>query len=268
MSNFGYKSSTTNVGRGLNWTLLFAMTMRIWLSRGKGGVFQLLWPIITPVFLLVVYYFAFGVILNLRNIDGGNSYALVIFSGMAIFNVFAECINLGATSIITQPDYVRKAMFDLELIPLSITGSAIISGAIWLVIVIIGAGLSGCLSGQLWWTIPLLLPYIVFCLGCVFFVSSISVYLRDFPMFLTLLLQGIFFMTPIIYPITVVPERFKWLIELNPLTIFICSIQSSILSSATVTLHDLGVTSLISIITFALGITFFQKTKRGFADVV
>ena len=94
-----------------NRELLKVMTVRLWFSRGKGGLLHFLWPLLTPIFLLIIYYFAFGVILNIRNISTNSNYALEMFCGMAIFNIFAETINSSAYSITAQVNLVKKAVF-------------------------------------------------------------------------------------------------------------------------------------------------------------
>ena len=244
------------------------MTARMWLSRGKGGLFHLLWPFITPAIMLTIYYLAFGVILNLRNLSSDTNYALEMFCGMAIFNIFAETVNTSAYSLTSQANLVKKAVFDLEVIPLATVGCAVISGLFYLAVVLTAAICGGGVSAGLWKLPPLFLAYIFFCAGCAFLVSSLSVFLSDLPMLLPLITQALFFLTPIIYPRSIVPENLLLIVDLNPLSAFVCSMRSSILGTGVVTPLKMLYPFILCLASFLLGYAFFTKTKKGFPDVL
>lgn len=252
----------------VNRELLQVMTARMWFSRGKGGVLHLLWPLLTPIFLLMIYYFAFGVILNIRNIPGNSNYALEMFCGMAVFNIFSETVNCSAYSITSQANLVKKTVFDLEVIPLSCVGCAVISGIIYLCVVLCVVTRCNVIGMEVLKTPLLLLLYIFFCCGCAYFVSSLSVYLRDLPMVLPVITQAVFFLTPIIYPKSVIPESLCWTVEINPLTAFVCVIRKSLLSSSIVAWTDILSLSVWGMSFFLFGSFFFFKTKKGFSDVL
>lgn len=250
-----------------NRQLLSALTKQLWFSRGKGGFIPLLWPLLTPVFLLLVYYFSFGVILKLRDIPGESNYSLSLFCGIAVFNIFAESFSAGASSIISQPQYVKNATFPLEVLPLSTVGAAMFSGLIYLFITVIATVLSGAFHLSCFAGILCLIPFFLFCSGIALFAGALSVFIRDFPIFAVLLQQGLFFLTPIIYPISVIPEAYRDYFQFNPLMYYVESIRKVILAGDFAAI-DWGMLWGYGLLFYLAGYFFFSKTKRGFADVI
>lgn len=250
-----------------NRQLLTALIKQLWVSRGKGGFLPLLWPLLTPVFLLLIYYFSFGVILNLRNIPGESNYTLTLFCGIAVFNIFTESFNNGASSIISQPQYVKNATFPLEVLPLSTVGAATISGLIYLVITIIGTMIFGTFNFMFPLCVLCLIPYLLFCSGVALFAGALSVFIRDFPIFAALIQQGLFFLTPIIYPISVIPGKYRFYFQFNPLVSYVESVRNVVLNGnmASVNWYMLWGYGLLF---YLAGFFFFHKTKKGFADVI
>ena len=249
-----------------NGALLTALTKQTWQSRGKSGLIPLLWPFITPVFLLAVYYLAFGVILNLRRSAGQSNYALSLFCGITVFNIFAECLNSGSTSVISQSRFVKNAAFPLEVLPLTTVCLSLITGGIYIMVILAGTWISGIYGlGQLMFIIHLV-PFLFFCSGIALFASALSVFFRDFPIGAALIQQGLFFLSPIIYSISIIPERCRFFVELNPLCGYIEAIRSSLLgSSFTGNWWLLWINGLV---VYFLGFAFFNKTKKWFADVI
>ena len=248
-----------------DWELLSVLIMRSWRSRGRGGFLALLWQIMTPLFLLTVYYCAFGEILKLKQSMGSANYALSMFCGMAVFNIFAESLNAGAHSIISQPGYVRNAFFDLEVLPLTAVGCAFLTGLCWIVVVLGAAGLHGTLGLHLLWLPLILIPYCAFCIGIAFFSGAASVYFRDFPLLAVLLQQGLFFLTPVLYPIGIVPESFRPLVLSNPLTGFVEAFRAAVFG---LPVEKIGQLWVVGFVICLPGWGFFRMTRKGFIDAV
>ena len=230
---------------------------------------ELFWLILLlNIVLLLIYYFAFGVILNIRNTSGNSNYALEMFCGMAVFNIFAETVNSSAYSIISQSNLVKKAVFDLEVIPLSCVGCAAISGIIYLCVALVAATFYGVLGVEILKFPVLFVLYVLFCSGLAFFFSSISVFFPDLPMLLPVFTQALFFLTPIIYPRSVIPESLSLFIDRNPMTSFVCVLRASILNDGVIVWADVFHLAVWGIGCFLLGFLFFFKTKKGFSDVL
>ncbi len=253
-----------------NRELIATLAYRNWQSRYKGSLFNFLWGFATPGFLLAIYYFAFGVILNLRSYPGSGEvpYALSMFCGMAVYNLFSESVTAAARAVVFQPGYVKRAMFDLEVLPFASLGESLISGVIWLAVAVAAGFCAGRAGMSCLWLPLLLIPYVLFCCGCVFFVSAGSVFLRDLPMIVTLLLQGLFFLCPVIYPVEIIPAAYRSWILLNPMAWFVESVRGAILSTGALNGQTAAVLYGTGVAVFLAGYFFFAKTKRGFADVL
>ena len=212
--------------------LVWQMTMRNVLQRYRGSVLGLVWSFVFPLMMLCVYTFVFSVVFKARwgvDIEGGRGgFAVIMFCGMAMYNLFSEAVS-GSCGVVTgNPNLVKKVIFSLEILPLVQTLSTFILGTAWFVLLFCG----GCfILGTLSWTMLLLplvlLPLVFFTLGVSYVVASLGVYIRDTQYAIGVILQILFFATPIFYPITAVPERFRIYLEMNPLSD--CSSANSII---------------------------------------
>ena len=242
-------------------------------GRYKGSGLGKVWSFITPLFMLTIYTFVFSVIFKARwGADVGDSraaFALTLFCGLAIYNIFSESIIASATTIVSNANYVKKVVFPLEVLPVNMVLTALFFGMVWFLILFAGIGLflhKICLTAI---CLPLIiLPLILFTLGLCWLVASLGVYLRDVAHFIGLALQALFFMTPIFYPINMVPERFQLVLRLNPLTTIIQEARKVMLYNTWPDWLMLGIIFIVSLVVFQLGYAWFMKTKRGFADVL
>ena len=243
------------------------------LGRYKGSGLGGIWAFVTPLFMLAIYTFVFSVIFKARwGADVGDSraaFALTLFCGLAIYNLFSESISSSATTIVSNANYVKKVVFPLEILPVNMLITALFFSGIWFIILFAGIGVFMhriCITAI---CLPLiLLPLLLFTLGLCWLIASLGVYLRDVAHFIGLALQALFFMTPIFYPISMVPEKFQLVLRLNPLTTIIQETRKVMLFNAWPDWRVLGIIFIVSLVVFQLGYIWFMKTKRGFADVL
>jgi lipopolysaccharide transport system permease protein len=242
-------------------------------GRYKGTMIGLLWMIITPLVMLAVYTFVFGVVFNARwGAEFGDSkvaFALILFCGMTMFNIFSESVN-GSVGIVSgNPNYVKKVVFPLELLPVSTVLSACFFGLIWIGILFLGIVLffhKLCLAAICF---PLvLIPLILFSCGVAWFVASLGVFIRDLAHVVGIILMVLYFITPIFYSVEMVPELIRPILLLNPLTFIVHSARQVLMFDQWPDRHALGMVTLLSMAVFQLGYFWFMKTKRGFADVL
>lgn len=258
-----------------NRSLFFQMTRRNIEMRYRGSVLGLVWSFVHPLMMLCVYTFVFSVVFKSRwgvDVSVGDSkgaFAVIMFCGMAMFNLFSESINMSCGSVIGSPNLVKKVIFPLEILPLTQVATTFILGMAWFVLLFIGTWL---ILGSVSWTMLLLplvlIPLVVFSTGISYFVASLGVYVRDTAYVIGVVLQVLFFATPIFYPISAVPEQFRIILEMNPLTVFIEQARNVFLYGNMPNWKFLGFATLVSVIVLQLGYFFFTKTKRGFADVL
>jgi lipopolysaccharide transport system permease protein len=240
--------------------------------RYKGTMMGFIWMLVTPLVMLAVYTFVFGVIFKARWVGFGDSkaaFSLILFCGMTVFNVFSESVN-GSVGIVTgNPNYVKKVVFPLELLPVSAVFSACFFGLIWTGILLAGIVLflhKFCLAAV---CLPLIvIPLILLSCGIAWFVASLGVFFRDLALVVGIILQIWYFMTPIFYSEEMIPETIRPILNFNPLSPIVHSVRQALMYNQWPDWHTLGVVTFLSVIVFQLGYFWFMKTKRGFADVL
>ena len=241
--------------------------------RYKGTMIGLVWMVITPLVMLAVYTFVFSVVFKARwGADFGESkaaFAIIMFCGIAMFNIFAESI-IGSVGVITgNPNYVKKVVFPLEILPVSAVFSAIFFGLVSLTILLAGVGLVMHKFSLTIICLPLVfLPLFLLCSGISWFVASLGVYVRDLSHVVGIVTQVLFFMTPIFYSVEMVPKSLRPVLILNPLTTIVQTTRHVLIYDKWPDWAGLGIVTVLSLVIFQLGYFWFMKTKRGFADVL
>lgn len=168
-----------------------------------------------------------------------------------------------------NPNFVKKVIFPLEILPLTQVVASLILGTVWFVLLFLGTiFIFGKISFTMLLLPLVLLPLGIFSLGISYFVASLGVYIRDTQYLIGVILQILFFMTPIFYPLQAVPEHFRWPLQLNPLTILIEEARKVFLYGELPNWLFLGIAFLVSCLVLHLGFIWFHKTKKGFADVL
>ena len=256
-----------------NRSLLWQFVKRNILVRYRGSFLGVLWSFVHPLMMLCVYTFVFSVVFKARwGVDTGGgrgSFAIIMFCGMAIFNVFSEAVNLNCGIVVSNTNLVKKVIFPLEILPLSQTVATFIVGMVWFLLLFLGAVfIFGKLSFTMLLLPLILIPLFLFALGVSFFTASLGVYVRDTSYVVGVVLQVLFFVTPIFYPVSAIPERFRWPIRLNPLTLLIEEARKVFLYGELPDWRFLVAAFLISLLVLHLGFLWFHKTKKGFADVL
>ena len=258
------------------WTnrfLLRSLVVRNIASRYRGSFLGLIWSFVHPLMMLCVYTFVFSVVFKARwGIDTGGgrgAFAIIMFCGMAMFNIFSESVSNSCGVVVDNPNFVKKVIFPLEILPLAQVAASLILGMVWFILLFLGTiFIFGKISFTMLLLPLVLLPLAIFSLGISYFVASLGVYIRDTQYLIGVILQILFFMTPIFYPLQAVPERFRWPLQLNPLTILIEEARKVFLYGELPNWLFLGIAFLVSCLVLHLGFIWFHKTKKGFADVL
>jgi lipopolysaccharide transport system permease protein len=253
--------------------LIFQMTKREVLGRYKGSIIGLAWSFFNPLFMLSVYTFVFSEIFKSRwgGISNGNSktqFALTLFVGMIVFNLFSEIINRAPGLIISNVNYVKKVIFPLEILPVISMGAALFHSFISLGVLLLAYTI---FNGYLNWTaifIPLiLLPLITLSTGIAMILASLGVFLRDIGQSIGIITTILMFLSPIFYPVNAVPLKFRIFIMSNPVSFIVEQVRGALWGQLPNWI-GLGVYTLIAISISWLGYAWFQKTRKGFADVL
>jgi lipopolysaccharide transport system permease protein len=256
-----------------NRQLIAQMTKREVMGRYKGSVIGLAWSFFNPVFMLVVYTFVFSVIFKSRWGVGGEEsktmFAVVLFVGMIVHGLFAEVLNRAPTLVLSNVNYVKKVVFPLEVLPVVIIGAALFHAIISIGVLLAAFAI---IKGYLYWTAVLfplvLLPFIIFILGLAWMLASLGVFLRDLGQTIGIITTVLLFLSPVFYPSSALPAEYKKWLLINPLTFFIEESRSVLIWGSIPNWTGWCIAYLASLAVAWLGFAWFQKTRKGFADVI
>lgn len=272
MSDFPVSLIQMMLGFWRHRSLINASVKREVMSRYRGSFLGLLWSFLNPLFMLAVFTFFFSVIFQSRWGGGNGSrteFALLLFAGLIHFNLFAECISRAPSLILSNTSYVKKVVFPLEILPfvslLSALFHALISFIVWLMAYALFYGVPHLTIIYL----PLvLLPFCLFLMGLSWVLASFGVFLRDVSQFIGILITAVMFLSPIFYPVSTFPENYRYLLYLNPLTTVVEQAREVLFWGNQPDFSLLGTYYLATMGIAWLGFAWFQKTRKGFADVM
>lgn len=255
-----------------NRSLIMTMTKREVIGRYRGSVMGILWSFFNPLFMLAVYTFVFSMVFRARwnaDSDSKTEFALILFAGLIVFNIFSECINRAPSAILANANYVKKVVFPLEILPWVTLGSvlfhATISVVVWMTGYVVFFGVPH--STALLFPIALV-PLMLFTMGISWALASLGVYLRDVSQVVGIATTVLMFLSPIFYPITAIPEKIRPLLLLNPLAPSIGQARDLLFFGKMPNLIVWSATLVVAGLVSWLGFLWFQKTRKGFADVL
>ena len=250
--------------------LIVALVGRDVAGRYRGSMLGLMWSLFHPIFMLGVYTFVFGVVFRARWDQGGESkyeFAVVLFVGLMVFNLFSECVTRAPTLIIANVNYVKKVVFPLEILPWVVMGSALFHLAVslvaWLIFhtTLFGVPQSAAVLFPL-----ILAPLIFFTMGLSWILASLGVFLRDVTQVVGIATTALLFLSPIFYPLSSLPPEFVPLLRLNPLTPAVEQARALLLWGRLP--EGIALQIAAAALTAVVGFAWFQKTRKGFADVL
>jgi len=256
-----------------NRQLILQLSKREVVGRYRGSIIGLAWSFFNPLLMLVVYTFVFSMVFKARwGIDGGESkvdFAVILFVGMLVHGLFAECVNRAPGLILANVSYVKKVVFPLEVLPWVAMASALFHSLVGL-IVLIGTMLVFKLAIP--WTailLPLIiLPLLLATIGVAWFLAATGVFLRDVSQTTGVITTVMLFLAPVFYPLSALPELYQKLMFVNPLTFIIEQSRAVLIWGQLPNWPGLTFYFVVSALTAWMGFWWFQKTRNGFADVL
>lgn len=241
-------------------------------GRYRGSMGGLVWSLITPMLMLSVYTIVFSGIFKARwSADAASplDYALQLFVGLIIHGLAAECLNRAPGVIVANVSYVKRVVFPLDILPVVNLLSALFHAAISLAVLLVFFFLvEHRMPLSILWLPVVLLPYLVMLAGLSWFLAALGVYLRDIAHITGLLTMILMFLSPIFYPVSMLPERFHVFFHLNPLTLIIEQARVVTLGGAMPNVPALALYGLLAAGFALLGLRTFHAMRRGFADVL
>jgi lipopolysaccharide transport system permease protein len=251
--------------------LVISLTKRELAARYKGSALGIAWAILTPVVMIAIFTIIFAGIFKAK-FGVTNSqwdYALYLFCGLLPWSAFQESLSASATAIVSRANLVKRVVFPLETIPVAQTLAAIVNQLFGTTALLLGMILIRRQLPATTLYLPLLLiPQFIATLGGAWLIASLGVFIRDIVQGISLVLMAWMYLTPIIYPETIVPESYRTIINLNPFTPLIRSYRLILLDGAMPDWRGLAYFSVFAILTFGFGYWWFARTRKNFADVV
>lgn len=253
-------------------SLIVALARREVAGRYRGSFMGLMWSFFHPLLMLAVYTFVFSVVFGARWPGGQGSraeFALLLFTGLIVFNIFAECVNRAPGLVLGNVGYVKKVVFPLEILPVVSLLSALFHFAaslvVWLIFHLICFGFPPVTILVL----PLVLvPLVLVTLGLSWALASLGVYMRDVGQVVGLVTTVLLFMSPVFYAIEALPEAYRPLIRFNPLTTVIEQARHAMVWGQSMELGAWLALLGVSVVVAWAGHWWFQVTRKGFADVL
>jgi lipopolysaccharide transport system permease protein len=251
--------------------LIWSLAKRELLSRYKGSVLGIFWAVVTPVVMIAIFTFIFAGIFGARfgNSNSHWTYALYLFCGLIPWNMFQDTLQQSSTTIVNHSNLVKRVIFPLETLPVAQAFSAVgnqlfASIALLLAVVVI----EHRLALTFLWLPVLLIPQLLIAIGGGWLLASLGVFLRDIVQGVSLVLTAWLYLTPIIYPESIVPPRFSRVIQLNPFTALVRNYRRIFLENQNPDWAGLGYFTIIALLVFFCGYWWFARTRKNFADVI
>jgi lipopolysaccharide transport system permease protein len=255
-----------------NRRLILDLVKREVVGRYKGSTMGLLWSFFNPVLMLGVYTFMFSVVFKARWVGGSGSkveFALIMFTGLLMFNLFGEVINRAPGLILNNANYVKKVIFPLEILPVVALGSAafhlLVSLLVWILFFLAFFALPSWTALQVF---VILIPLMLLTLGLAWLLASLGVYLRDVGQIISVVTMVLMYLSPVFYPVAAVPEKLRGIMSLNPLTYIVEDARNVMIFGKSLDWIHWGTWTAVSALIAWLGFAWFQKTRKGFADVL
>lgn len=255
-----------------NGYLLKTLVIKDIKQRYQGSALGMLWSFLVPVMMLVIYTFIFSEVFQAKwDIDTGDKYqfALVLFCGLTVFNLVGEVMNRSTTLIVSNTNYVKKVIFPLEMLPVVATCSALFNFVVSFIILILAKLiLYHNVSATLYMIFLAMIPLVIMAVGLGLFISAISVYLKDVGNVISVLVTVLMYLSPVFFPLTAVPENFRVVCEMNPMTYVIENFRKVVLYGECLDWKFYGISCVVALVIYFIGKTVFMRAKEGFADVL
>lgn len=255
-----------------HFALTVQMARRDVIGRYRGSFIGLLWSFFNPLLMLGVYTFVFGFIFKSRwstQVSGHFEFAVILFAGLNINSMFAECANRAPSLIIENTNFVKKVVFPLETLSWSTLGSALFHLLVSTIVLLL---FSIVVRGSIPWTViyfPVVVAvFVPFMVGLIWLLSSLGVFLRDLKQAMGIITAMMMFLAPIFYPQELIQPKYRALLYLNPLTAIVNASRDVLVWGRAPNWEILGLYALAACLFAWASFAWFERTRRGFADVL
>ncbi len=255
-----------------NRELIWNFVKRDLVGKYKGSYLGILWSFINPLFMLVIYTIVFSVFfkIKVRPDSGTGFYSFFLFSGMVPWIAFSQSLNHASTILPGNVNLVKKTVFPVEILPVVSTLSGFVHSLFGLFILLFGIIVFEEQSFHFTFLLLIfvMIPQLLFTVGIAWFLASTGVFIKDVREIVNLGLTAWMFMTPIFYPINIVPESFMPVMTLNPMYVVVESYRRVLLDGQFPEWWSLFFLTLLGLCSVFFGFRRFMKSKKQFAEVI
>lgn len=253
--------------------LIKELSIREIYSRYKGSMLGIFWAVLTPLAMLLVFSFIFGEIFRAKwpgsEMTSKVDFAINLYIGLSVFWFFADVLGRAPALIVSVPNFVKKVIFPLEILPIVSLLSGLFHLCINIVIIMVALLVT---KGELHLSV-LLLPLVIavtfpLLVGVGLLFGSLGVYARDISAVIGVAINMLMFLSPVFYPLSAIPQNLQWLFELNPITLIIESCRGAFMYGSFPEWEKLALYLASSLVVWYLGYRVFKATRGGFADVI
>jgi len=254
-------------------SLIWQMGKREVIGRYRGSILGLAWSFFNPILMLIVYTFVFSVVFKARwgmgMSDSKTDFAIVLFLGLIVHSLFAECINRAPGLILSNVNYVKKVVFPLEILPLVALSSALFHTLVNLAVLLVAILVQNFFIPWTAILFPLVMfPLFVMTIGVAWFLAATGVYIRDIGQITGIITTVMLFLAPVFYPMSALPEQYRSLLLINPLTFIIEETRQVLIFGNMPDWSGWSIYFGVSLLIAWAGIWWFQKLRKGFSDVL
>ncbi len=254
-----------------NRALIGLMVHRDFIGRYKGSLLGAFWPLINPIGHLVLYTFLFCIVLKVKfgGVDSTSNFALYLMAGLLPWGCLAEALSRSTTVILESPNLVKRVVFPLQILPVVLVISSLLSELVGFGILLAATTLVLHKVNPTILFLPLIvISQVLFAGGLSCLLASLGVFIRDIRHLMALALSAWMYATPIVYPASALPENLRFLIWLNPMAGIVTDYRRVLLEGNPPDWPVFCSYTVVALIAWFLGYGFFQKTKKSFADII
>ncbi len=254
-----------------NWGLVRSMVRRDILARYRGSFMGAFWTVLSPLLLMVTYFFVFGIVLEARfgNDQSRSGFALYFLAGMLPWLAFSEALARAPGVLWEHRNFVKKLLFPVEMLPVNLTAAGLVTECIAAILLLgVLLALRGAAPFSALWLPALFVPQVLFTLGLCWFLAALGVFVRDLSQVMGFLLTLWFFLTPICYPEASLPAAIAPILAKNPMSVLVREYRTVLLEGAAPSAAGLAMLYALGSVTFLGGFAWFYKLRRWFADVL
>jgi lipopolysaccharide transport system permease protein len=254
--------------------LISELARREVIGRYRGSTLGLSWSLFHPLLLLAVFTFVFGRVTPARwptsaVTAGYGEFALILFPGMIVHGLLAECLNRAPGLVVATPNYVKKVVFPLEVLPVVVLVGALFHAFVsFLILLAVFAVFHGTVNSSVLALPFVIAPFALLALGLTWFFSALGVYLRDVGQIMGVVTMALMFLSPVFYPASAIPESYRTLLLLNPITLVVEQTRNALIFGRWPDFGALAVYTMVAVMVAWAGYWWFQKSRKGFADVL